>query len=400
MQVTVVLDHRFQSFGDDATWTDGPFPYSFFQRYLQSFDDVRVLARVERCGTPEGASHAALQRADGPGVTFAAVPSYVGPWQYLLRRTELRRAVREAVEQAEAEESAVILRIPSQLSLLAFEVLSRNGSTFGAEVVADPLDAFAPGADRHLLRPLLRSRQGAALRKLCKAAAATAYVTENALQSRYPPAGGSFTTHYSSVELGDGAFVAGPPRPREPLERVVCVGSMEHAQKGQDTLFAALALCRERGLRLSATLVGDGRMRPWFEGRARKLGVAGQIAFRGRVASGAAVRRELDAADLFVLPSRQEGLPRSLLEAMARGLPCIASNVGGIPELLDDKRLVPPNDPEALAGKIAELADRPKVRAAQAARNLERARAYHNDRLEPRRDAFYQQVLALAKAAA
>lgn len=397
MQVTVVLEHRFQSLGDGGTWTDGPFPYSFFERYLEVFDAVTVVARVAPAESSNGSAQAALQRADGPAVTFAPIPGYIGPWQYLLRRGELRNAVDKALGRAIAD-GVVILRIPSPLSLLAFEVLRRNGSPFGAEVVADPMDAFAPGADRHPLRPLLRSQQTAALKKLCQAASATAYVTEGALQERYPPAEGSFTTHYSSVELGDGAFVAGPPRPREPLDRVISVGSMEHTQKGQDTLLEALSLCNQRGLRLSLALVGDGRMRPWFERRAHKLGIADQVAFRGRVASGAAVRRELDASDLFVLPSRQEGLPRALLEAMARGLPCIACAVGGVPELLDPKWLAAPNDAPAVARMLAEFARRPKARIAQAARNLECARAYHNDHLEQRRGLFYREVRQLALA--
>ncbi len=398
MQVTVVLDHRFQAEGDGSIWTDGPFAYSFFRRYLEVFDAVRVVARAAPPDAVEAHAGGSLQRADGPGVKFAAVPCYIGPWQYLMRRGELRAAVGAALEQAREEDDAIILRIPSQLALLAFDALERSKSGFGAEVVADPLDAFAPGAARHPLRPLLRSQQSAALKRLCQAAAATAYVTERALQQRYPPAKGMFTTHYSSVELDDAAFVAGPPRPREPLSRLISVGSMEHTQKGQDTLLEALALCNERGLGLNLTLVGDGRMRPWFERRAQKLGVASATAFRGRVASGAAVRRELDASDLFVLPSRQEGLPRAMLEAMARGLPAVGCAVGGVPELLEAKWLAAPNDAQAIAERIAVFAERPAARIAQAAQNLERAHAYHNDRLEKRRAAFYREVRSLAAA--
>ncbi len=400
MRVTVVLEHRFQSLGDGPVWTDGPFPYSFFQRYLKVFDGVRVVARIERIESSNGSSDAssrryALQRSDGPGVEFHAVPAYVGPWRYLLRRGELLRAADDAMAQAVDAEAAVILRIPSQVALLAFEALSRRAWPFGAEVVGDPMDALAPGANLHPLRALFRAQQTAALEKLCRAASATAYVTEQALQRRYPPGKGKFTTHYSSVELGDDAFVAGPPRPRMPFERLISVGSMEHCQKGQDTLIEALARCNRRGLRLSLTLVGAGRMQPWFEQQAKKHGVIDQVVFRGRLASGAAVRKELDSADLFVLPSRQEGLPRALLEAMARGLPCIASTVGGVPEALDPAWLVAPNDGQETARLICEFAERPQSRAAQAARNLDRAREFHNDRLEPRRVRFYREVTEL-----
>ena len=114
--------------------------------------------------------------------------------------------------------------------------------------------------------------------------------------------------------------------------------------------------------------------------------------FWGTFRTGDAVRKELDAADLFVLPSRTEGLPRALIEAMARALPCIGSSVGGIPELLSPSEQVPPGDVDALANKILEiLGDRERC-CRLSHENLQRARDYHVDALHPRRRAFYRAV--------
>jgi glycosyltransferase involved in cell wall biosynthesis len=77
---------------------------------------------------------------------------------------------------------------------------------------------------------------------------------------------------------------------------------------------------------------------------------------------------------------------------MARGLPCVASNVGGIPELLAPEDLVPPEDVEALAAKIREVLSSRERMAQMAARNLKRARDFHRDMLWPRRRAFYAAV--------
>ena len=101
---------------------------------------------------------------------------------------------------------------------------------------------------------------------------------------------------------------------------------------------------------------------------------------------------QLDLADLFVLPSYQEGLPRAMVEAMARSLPCIGSTVGGIPELLQPEDMVPPGDAVALANKIREVVtDRDRM-ARMSARNLEKAKDYRNEVLQERRNEFYRYV--------
>jgi glycosyltransferase involved in cell wall biosynthesis len=126
--------------------------------------------------------------------------------------------------------------------------------------------------------------------------------------------------------------------------------------------------------------------------QAERLGMASRIRFLGQVTAGEPVRRILDAADLFVLPSRTEGLPRALVEAMARGLPCIGSAVGGVPELLDASELVPAGDPAALAAKIQEVLRDPLRMETMSRRNLADAREFCDSALAGRRRRFYQHV--------
>ena len=200
---------------------------------------------------------------------------------------------------------------------------------------------------------------------------------ESALQHRYPPAPEAFATHYSSVELPAEAFVSEPPKPRmsNPV-RLITIGSMEHLYKGQDVLLRALAICRRAALEFTLTLVGEGAKRHWLEDLAEQLQVADAVRFAGQLPSGTAVRRELDQADIFVQPSRQEGVPRAMIEAMARGLPCLGSSVGGIPELFPESAIVPPGDATALAA-LVRMSVSPKVRGLYAAQNLAAGRRYN-----------------------
>jgi glycosyltransferase involved in cell wall biosynthesis len=219
-------------------------------------------------------------------------------------------------------------------------------------------------------------------------------VTANALQRRYPPGPNAYAVGCSDVELPNETFVA-VPRPVQPDKRqfkLIFVGGLGQLYKAPEVLIAAVAANIRSGLDLRLTMAGDGKLRADLEQLAQQLGIHEHVRFAGLLPSGEAVRAELDQADLFVLPSRQEGLPRALVEAMARGLPCIASTVGGIPELLPPEDMVPPGDVAALAAKIREvLASRERL-AQMAARNLQHARDYQADILRTRRRAFFEAV--------
>ena len=384
MNVTVALEHRFLRRPDGTVWTNGPFGYSFFSRYLTVFDSVRVAARV----TDESESASHLIRAGGAGVSFLPLPYYIGPAQYLRRSWSLSRATRSAVRASDA----VILRVPSQVAISMAAALRSARHPFGLEVVGDPYDAFAPGSHSHPLRPLFRRHHARQLRRQCHQACCVSYVTERALQERYPASQDAFATHYSSVELPPEAFVENPRTSSERHKpfRLITVGSLEHLYKGPDTLINAMALCAQNGLDLQLTLVGDGCRRPELEAMAARLGLRHRIRFSGQCPAGNAVRELLDQADLFVLASRQEGVPRAMIEAMARALPAVGTHAGGIPELLPGKCLVPPDDPALLARILREIAASPQQLAAMSQRNLAKARDYAEEQLRPRRDTIYR----------
>lgn len=388
MNVVVGIDHRFARTPDGAIWTQAAFPYSFWTRYLEGFDAVRVVARV-RDVEQAPRDHV---RADGPRISFSAVPYYIGPWQYLARSLAVARAVRRAV----GPHDAVIMRVASQVGNCLFAHIRKQGRPYGVEVVGDPWDTLSPNTVRHVLRPMLRRYCTLRLRQQCWNACAASYVTEHTLQERYPIRPGGFSTHYSSVELGREGYVTAVPfdaDSRPDSMRIVFVGTLEQPYKGPDVLLQAVTTCLRAGRDLRLSMVGDGRLRQELQQKAADLGIADRVAFRGQLLAGKAVRDELDQADLFVLPSRGgEGLPRAIIEAMARGLPCVATTVGGIPELLPSEALVPPADALALAEKFSELARNPEKRRQMAICNLARAQDFHEDALRSRRREFYRFV--------
>ena len=387
MNVAVTLDHRFFRTPDGAVWTQGLHAYPSWKRYLTVFGGVKVIARIRDVARPEPG----WVMASGSGVSFPGVPDYLGPWQYLVRSVSVRRAIRQAVEPGDA----IIMRVSSHLAGCLEPILARRGQPYGVQVVNDPFDEFAPKSVDYRLRPLFRRHFSRQLRRQCRHAAAAAYVTERALQGRYPCK--RFGVALSDVEIPPEA-IRDTPRSfsgaADPCRefRLVTISSLAQMYKAPDVLIASIARGVQAGLNIRLRIVGDGRHRPAMEHLTATMGLTDRVSFLGQLPAGARIREELDASDLFLLPSRAEGLPRALIEAMARSLPALATNVGGIPELLSAEDLVPPDDPATLSRKLAEvLRDRRRMDV-MAARNLQRAGDFRESLLAPRHDAFLREV--------
>jgi N-acetyl-alpha-D-glucosaminyl L-malate synthase BshA len=141
-------------------------------------------------------------------------------------------------------------------------------------------------------------------------------------------------------------------------------------------------------------LAGDGPQRPDTEHEAERLGVGKDVRFLGKVD---AVAELLRAADLYVLASRSESFGLSALEAMACGVPVLAPNVGGLPEVVVDGvtgALVPAGDLEGMASKALELLSNTALHAAMRKAGIERAKEFDSDRVVPKYEDLYRRVIA------
>jgi glycosyltransferase involved in cell wall biosynthesis len=150
-------------------------------------------------------------------------------------------------------------------------------------------------------------------------------------------------------------LTAYPPRLAAPRSRVITTIANLRPEKGHDTLIAAAALVARRFSDVRFQIVGEGDMRSALEEQVRTHGVESHVSLLGHREDVAGL---LAASELFVLPSRTEAFPNSLVEAMASGVPSIASRVGGIPELIEDDvngLLTPAGDPVVLAEAIIAL---------------------------------------------
>eukprot|EP00456_Euglypha_rotunda_P050722 TRINITY_DN40850_c0_g1_i3.p1 TRINITY_DN40850_c0_g1~~TRINITY_DN40850_c0_g1_i3.p1 ORF type:complete len:293 (-),score=27.00 TRINITY_DN40850_c0_g1_i3:181-1059(-) len=138
--------------------------------------------------------------------------------------------------------------------------------------------------------------------------------------------------------------------------KIICVGRLS-PEKGHFGLLDALAGIASQGVEFEVIIVGDGPTGTSIKLRAAQLGLLGRIRFAGALAESDTLA-EISAADLLVLPSLMEGLPVVLIEAMALHRPVVASQVAGIPELIDDSGaglMFTPSDWDDLARKLSAM---------------------------------------------
>jgi glycosyltransferase involved in cell wall biosynthesis len=177
--------------------------------------------------------------------------------------------------------------------------------------------------------------------------------------------------------------------------RFVCVGRLCE-QKGQLTLIEAAAEARRRGADFELALVGDGEMRGDIEAAVSRLGLERVVSLVGWK-TPAEVRAEIESSHAFILPSYAEGLPVSIMEAMALGRPVISTYVAGIPELVlpgENGWLAPAGDAAALADAMTAALEAPAGRLAEmGAAARARALARHDvDAVAQRLAALFSRV--------
>lgn len=175
------------------------------------------------------------------------------------------------------------------------------------------------------------------------------------------------------------AFKANKDKLADKPLTLVCTGTL-HEVKGQIYLIEACGKLKQKGIAFECHFVGDGPDEEMLRQKVAELNIADDVIFHGRVPRSKVIEA-LSNADVVVTPSvpttdgRREGIPVALMEAMAFGIPVVASDLSGIPELVDRDEsgiLVPPGDVNGIASALEKLANDPQLRAELGAKGRER----------------------------
>ena len=369
--------------GEDGGVLGTHFTEAIKQRYLQLGDHVTFLMRE----APVTGDRTRYSRIAPDRFAFVAVPDLMSP----IRRIRNHRPAMRIIDREVRAADLVVARLPSLTARLAVGRARAHGKPVLAECVACNWDGLW---NHHwkskLSAPWYWLAQKAVFRDLTH----VVYVTEEFLQARYPTRGKQVAI--SNVELPaldqgvlDRRLQQIAAQDAGPL-RLVTAADVGVPYKGQGDVFPVLKALAERGIAAEYHLIGGGDQTR-LRARAAALGVEKQVVFHGAT-EHARVFALLDEMDIYIQPSRQEGLPRAMIEAMSRAMPCTGARTGGIPELIPEERIFAPGDTVRMEAILAAFADL-ETRAQEAQRNFETAQRYSADVLAARRAAFYEVFL-------
>lgn len=387
----MATDNRFVRC-NGSVYTELSFTYEYWKDYLDVFTEVRVIARVKDVDrVPDN-----WTQSGGDGVRFLPVRHYLGFWQFLRRFPGVILDCRRALRQGDCH----LLRM-GVISTVCWFWLRLARRPYGYEVPGHASESVrrVKNVQAFGISALIGWITDKITLRIAGGAHCAAYVSRSA-QGLYPTRRRDREWVFSSVRLTEDAVTA--PRERDAFEgtirRIVSVGRLE-PEKGHAVLMQALAALQSRGgLEFEATIVGGGRELEALRRMGMDLELQRNVSLPGVVTMGPKLSAHLDRAHLFVLPSLTEGLPRALIEAMARGLPAIGTRVGGIPELLERPELVPPGDPEALADAIQSIIMDEQRLTRLSERNFKHAMNWHPDEMQRRKHAFWECIHATAES--
>lgn len=366
MKMLFVHDHKFRRIDKDI-YSPGGLSNEILSRYTDMFGEVVVSARI----IEETTAKKTYSRIENPNVRITD-------------SNDLYALAKEA--------DCLVIRLPSIKGYIAEEIASKIGKPFLVEVVGCVWDSYWNyGIKGRIAAPFAYLLMKYEVKK----SKYTLYVTQEFLQKRYPCKG--LTIGVSDVELPsiDESVLNNRKNRIYQTKKKIIIGTIaaiDVPYKGHEYVIKALNSIREKlKVEVEYQMVGGGE-KERLKKIASECNVENMVKFVGSLPHDK-VFGWLDSIDYYIQPSLQEGLCRSLVEAMSRGLPCLASDVGGNFECITQDYIFTTANKKRIPSQISELLCRlvsNDKSVIEAEKNYLRAKEFFNKLvLEKRRSDFY-----------
>jgi len=384
MDLLFVHSHVFKYDKKHNFYSDGKLTYQMWElRYLKYFKKMIVAGRGQEI------KYEILNLSSGPNVKHYVLPNL----SKLKDRFQNKRKLKVELELLINNSDALVARMPSVHAYHAIKIARKLNKPYAVEVVGDVFASLWNHGS--LFGKILAPISYIKYKRIIKQSPHLIYVTQNYLQEKYPYNSTANIINASNVDIS--------PVPKEILAGKVnrimnlnikkeinigLIGSYSSKYKGIDTAIKSIKILNDCGYNCNLVVLGDGNNK-WLKDLSEKLNIESKIIFAGILPGGEKVFEWLDSMDLYIQPSLTEGLPRALIEAMSRGLPCVASSAGGNPELIDEKFIHKPRSEKELSENIKYLLANKELMINQAEKNYYQAKEYTAEVLNERRKGFW-----------
>lgn len=381
--VTFFHDHIFLKYKNEY-YTSGSLNSDVMKRYIEPFGKIRLVTRQKEVESVKGG----MKPSSIPNSEFVEIPNYKNV-RNVLKYFKARKIIKDEVVNAEF----IILRT-SSFANVAARYARKYNKPYLVEVVGCAWDGTW---NYNLLGKIIAPFSYYMQKKTVKKADYAVYVTNEYLQKKYPNT--NKTTNCSNVALTEFNEEILKNRIKKiqgmSNEDKIIIGTtaaVDVRYKGQQYVIQALSELKNKGItKFEYQLVGGGEQ-SYLKSLAKKFDVEDQVIFLGSLPHEE-VFDWLDTIDIYAQPSRQEGLPRALIEAMSRGLPAFGAKTAGIPELLEDKFIFGNNKKNIREiCRILTSFEKDKM-LNQSRRNYEESKKYERSIIEARRRTFFESFI-------
>lgn len=323
-------------------------------------------------------------------IEIVEVENILTPKGFILEKRVFEKEIQYKVEQADM----IFARIPSIISYSVLKIARKLKKPYLAEVVGCAWDSYW---NHSIYGKLMAGYVFLEEKKYASHADFAIYVTRQFLQKRYPNK--RKTISASNVYLNPIQDSVLNDRIKkienEDLKNIVigqAVGSIDVRYKGEQYMIRAMSSMKRKGVNIIYQIVGPGNG-AYLKKQAKRYGVADKLELMGTM-NKAELEEWYKSIDLYVQPSKQEGLPRAVIEAMGVGCPAIGSNLAGIPELLDRECLFNPNKNGEIVKVMEYILDKDVLKE-KAKTNYERSKEYNIEEMELRRQKIFKEYSLL-----
>lgn len=371
---------------ENGNYYDSILNDQMFQRYFKVADKLELVIRTRAISTNEGAKK--MGRISNPNISVIECPNLSSVGGLLKNRKQAEKIIEKSIKDAEL----IFVRVPSVIGNISIDIAKKLKKKYLVEVVGCPWDAYW---NYSLKGKMVAPVATHMMRSRVKKAPYVLYVTNSFLQNRYPTEGK--TINCSNVELQpmtEDILLRRISKIDNPNRKKIIIGTaagLDVLYKGQQYIIYALGELKKQGITdFEYQLIGGGTGN-YLKQVAEECNVVDQINIIGQMPHEK-VFEWMDSIDIYAQPSRQEGLPRSMIEAMSRGLPCIGAMTAGIPELIEDEYIFTNSKTEVgeIVKILLDLYNNNILLKKIATRNFNMAKKYQRDILVERRTCFFK----------